>query len=174
MKKFLGIAFSLLLAGIIGSTTLADCKELDFDNGTVCIDIVDDGTNRFQLETDIYNTNGGSISILCDIMLPNGDLISVSENDCQGDFYYDDSDEWEISIYVRFQDEYDILRESYNFDNTEWSDDNNNNSDENLDGADKFDVDVDDTTPDKNIQIDITLEAPKSTAIILIAIAILK
>lgn len=124
MKKIWLLA--IVLPAFLWSTTSANsnCEDLSFNDADLCISIDQNSSNRFELSTDVSDSNG-SVSLLCDVLLPNNNLVNVGA--CNGEFTYNGNDERTIKIYVRVNQEYKTLEAKYDFDNGEWTDRIDNN-----------------------------------------------
>ena len=144
MKKLILWTFALSLAFL--GTSFAGCLEIDFNDATLCIDIDHNYGDTFELNTDISNESW-TPEFKCDILLPDNTLRDVSgNNDCQGDFEYDDNDIGKIKLYIRVNNEYDTLEEMYDFD------DYDRTEDEDDDGErwdiEEFEVELEDEEED--------------------------
>ncbi|MEI8091699.1 MAG: hypothetical protein WCG98_05785 [bacterium] len=146
-----------------------DCKEVEFNNETVCVSIEDAGSDRYSLLAE--NIDGTAGSLRCDIMLPDSTLKTIPS--CDGKFSYTKGNEGRIKLWIRSNDNAPIDWEDkpsdtstwtypqwmYDFDNAEWADSNNeSNSDSNGD-LDNFYLTTDDTTPSTNTRVDLTVKA---------------
>jgi hypothetical protein len=102
MKKiFLSAISCVTLAGILfPSLSFArnsDCREVEFDGGTVCVSIDSISSTRFELQTDRID---GAGTLRCDILLPDNTLKTVAA--CNGQFTYNgDDDEGTIKLWIR-------------------------------------------------------------------------
>jgi hypothetical protein len=84
MKKLLGLL--TLVVGMASSltfaTTTSDCKEVNFNGGSVCISVEKLSSTRYQLHTDIIQ--GSASSLQCGILLVDQSYQNIG---CDGQFY---------------------------------------------------------------------------------------
>ena len=151
MKKVL--SFILLLWAIFWWATFA-CEEVEMTNGDVCIDIEKDD-DTYTLERTLTNTNW-SVSLRCDILLPNNQLKYVGA--CNGEFTYDWEWSKKIKIYVQLNGDNDNIEQYYDFDDGEWTDSSSSSSSSDED-LDNFYLTTDDTTPSTSQRVDLRIKA---------------
>lgn len=164
MKKFWLVA--LAVPALLWSMTSANsnCEDMSFSDADVCISIEKESSNRFQVDADLSDTNG-TVSLLCDVLLPNNNLVNVGA--CNGEFTYNGDDERTIKVYVRVNNQYKTLEAKYDFDEGERTDriddnDHNNNNNSSNGDLDDFDIRVSPSTPESDEWADVTLEAVDS------------
>ena len=116
MKKFWLLALALPVLFLSTTSANSDCEDMSFTDADVCISIEKESNNRFQVDADVTDTNG-TVSLLCDILLPNNNLVNVGA--CNGDFTYNGDDERTIKLYVRVNQQYKTLEATYDFDEGE-------------------------------------------------------
>lgn len=165
--------------GIITITSASNSsyKEVEFSNGTTAqLKIKDAGTDRRELITEV--DNGSTSNLKCTIMTPNSELRSLSS--CNGEFNYDGEDIGRIKIWIRYYVswQWDLIprdREGkpdntsiwtypqwvYDRNNEERSNDDldNNNDNHNNEVTELTMTNIYPNDPDKNEDIDITVEA---------------
>ena len=189
MKKLLGSSLVILwLSSLFGYTFAAsDCKEVEFEDGTVCVSIEKISDTRFKLEIDDDGVDG---PIRCNVALPGynnnsnaGFLAWSTWSDCDQTFTYDynkyKNDEATVKVYVRSNEEYPEDREDkpssnsqrtfpqweYSFDDGErtdsdnYDDDDDNDNDNNNGDLDSFNISLSDSTPDTDDEVTLTIKA---------------
>ncbi len=154
MKKLFLLA--LALPALFISMTSANCEDMSFSDADLCISIEKETSNRFQVDVDVEDANG-TVSLLCDILLPNNNLVNVGA--CNGDFTYNGDDERTIKLYVRVNQQYKTLEATYDFDEGEWTDGDDDDDDDNNGDLDDFDIKLSPTTPETDEWTDVTIEA---------------
>ena len=85
MKKYI-LGLLLLITGMsIYLPTYADnnCRDVDFDNGRICMSINKESNGEFRLNTDQTSGNG---TLSCRIMLEENNKVT-SINNCNDTFY---------------------------------------------------------------------------------------
>ncbi|MCX6822898.1 MAG: hypothetical protein NTX91_02780 [candidate division SR1 bacterium] len=178
MKKLLSSAFavSILCGGFFAVTsahTNNDCKEVQFDNGTVCVSINKVSTDRFELITD--NIDGSVGTLRCDLMTPDSALKSIPA--CNGTFTFDDNKSGRIKLRIRSNESAPIdwtdkpsntsartyPQWMYDFSNESWMDSNNNglSSNNNNSNGDlnNFYLSTSDSSPSTNQYVSLTVKA---------------
>jgi len=143
MKKIIG--FLLLSIGILNFAAANCGQEIDFDDATLCIDIVHDYRDNYKLETEISNADE-DVAIRCDILLPDNTLWDVSAKNnngdaCQGEFEYEENKVGKIKFYIRVNGEYQTMEAYYDFDDNKRDD---NDDDDDYGNIDEFEVELED------------------------------
>ncbi len=159
MKKFWLLALALPALFLSTTSANSDCEDMSFTDADVCISIEKESNNSFQVDADVTDANG-TVSLLCDILLPNNNLVNVGA--CNGDFTYNGDDERTIKLYVRVNQQYKTLEATYDFDEGERTSGNNNDDDDDDDSngdLDDFEIKLSPTTPETDEWTDVTIEA---------------
>lgn len=175
MKKLLSSAFAVTilfgwLFAVSSASAHSDCKEVEFNDGTVCVSIEKVRTDRFELITEKEDSSVGALR--CDIMLPDSTLKSIAS--CNAEFTFDDSRSGRIKLRIRADNEAPKDWEDkpnsssirtypqwmYDFSNEEWMDSNlSDSNDNNNDNADNFSITASPSSPSENEDVDVTIKA---------------
>ncbi len=178
MKKFLiSLIGSVALFGgffaVVSAHTNNDCRDVEFNNGTVCVAMNQTSNNHFELQTD--NSVG---TMRCDLLLPDNSLRSISS--CNGSFTYNGQNTGKFKLYIRSNENAPTDRDGkpssnsqrtypqwmYDFDNGEFTDsvNNNNNNNNNSNGdLDNFYLTTDDSSPSTYQYVDLNIKARDSS-----------
>ena len=183
MKKFLMtligcamVAWAAIPFASFASSN-SNCREVEFNGGTVCVNIDRVSSSRFELQTDRID---GAGTLRCDILLPDNTLKTVSS--CNGQFTYNGGDDGTIKLWIRSNETAPIGRDGkpssssvwtypqwgYDFSNGERSDNvsssnNNNNNNNNNYNADNFYLTTSDSSPSVSDRVDLTVRPRDSS-----------
>jgi len=172
MKKLL--VAMLLLAGTasIGTNSFAsDCKNVDFDNGNVCVNIEKVSGETFRLTTD---TSNGTLR--CGVLLADKPYKDVACNG--GTFSVNDLDTQLIKIFIKqgsevpsdWEDKPSTASKwlfpqwNYDFDAEEWTDGSSSSSSSSSNGdVSDYTITLADSTPSAGDEVKLTLKAVDSS-----------
>ena len=171
MKKFSIWLFLIWAIFLLGNTTFADdCKKVEFADGDwrVCVNINEQSSHTFELETDIEKWDG---TLRCGILLSNNTYKEVPW--CNDDFYVSNTDEQLIKLYIKLgselptdwegkpnnKSEWRFPQWMYDFDNEEWTDGIGTDDDDNNNDVDNFYVSTNDSSPDTYEPVDLKIKA---------------
>ena len=170
MKKLLVAMLLLAGTGSIGTNSFAsDCKNVDFDNGNVCVNIEKVSGETFRLTTD---TSNGILR--CGVLLADKPYKDVACNG--GTFSVNDLDTQLIKIFIKqgsevpsdWEDKPSTASKwlfpqwNYDFDNEEWEDSGSSSSSSNGDVED-FTITLADSTPSEDEEVKLTIKAIDSS-----------
>ena len=179
MKKFFLSAFSCAaLAGILfpalSFANTSNCRNVEFNGGTVCVNIDRVSSTRFELQTDRID---GAGTLRCDILLPDNTLKTVPS--CNGQFTYNGGDsDGTVKLWIRNNEQaptdwdnkpsssssWTYPQWGYDFDNGEWTDSTYSSSSSSSNGnVDNFYLTTDDSSPSTNSRVDLSVKARDSS-----------
>ena len=172
MKKLL--VAMLLLAGTasIGTNSFAsDCKNVDFDNGNVCVNIEKVSGETFRLTTD---TSDGTLR--CGVLLADKPYKDVACNG--GTFSVNDLDTQLIKIFIKqgsevpsdWEDKPSTASKwlfpqwNYDFDAEEWADGSSSSSSSSSNGdVSDYTITLADSTPSAGDEVKLTIKSVDSS-----------
>ncbi len=163
MKKFLLLIFCSVLGIWLGNSALAACKQVEFANGRICVDIIKKNNSTFEIKTNIQEGNG---TLRCGIVLENN---VQKDTNCNEEFFVGNTKEQYIKIYPKLGSQFPIDREGKPNNKSErafpqWMYDfgigNRSNWLYNNDQTtNNFQVTTDNSNPNTNERVDLSIKA---------------